>query len=271
MMAPMTKCPFLVAAAMLMLSLDAQCAAAPTSLKLFDVERQRAIPLDLYLPAQASRCGRPRLCPVLFFSAGYGIGIGQYAFVADAVNALGYLMVSVGQELPGDAPIASRGDLFKLRSPNWARGAQNIRYAQAALRRQYPQYDWAHPVLAGHSNGGDIAAWLARESPHFASAVITLDNRRAPLPKDGAPKLLSIRASDFAADPGVLPNAGERRRSGACIMTIAGAHHSDINDGGGAELKQAIAHAVQSFLRPPPGLTTPGYGCDGDTALAAAR
>jgi len=271
----MITLPFLAAVAMLTLSLEplpaaaAAQAQAPTPLQrsLFDGERHRAIALDLYFPPHASRCGQPGLCPVVFFSAGYGIGIGEYAFVAAALNELGYLMVSVGQELPGDPPMASKGDLFKLRSPEWARGAPNIRYAQSVLRQRYPGYDWTHPVLAGHSNGGDIAAWLVRESPDFASAVITLDNRRATLPRGVAPKLLSIRASDFVADGGVLPTVRERRRSGACIMTIAGAHHNAINDGGGAPLKGAIAHAIQHFLRPAPGTDRPAYGCDGDMAL----
>jgi hypothetical protein len=44
--------------------------------------------------------------------------------------------------------------------------------------------------------------------------------------------VLSIRASDTEADPGVLPTAEEQQEFGACIVRIAGSRHNDMYDGG---------------------------------------
>lgn len=81
----------------------------------------------------------------------------DYSFIASALNELGYLVLAIKNQLPSDPPMAKSGDLFKLRSPFWEQGAENIRFAQIALSQSHPQFDWQNPVLIGHSNGGDIS------------------------------------------------------------------------------------------------------------------
>ena len=77
------------------------------------------------------------------------------------------------------------------------------------LSRTYTGFDWSHLTLVGHSNGGDISALAVHEWPSLATTLVTLDNRRYPLPRDQI-RVLSIRGSDFDADAGVLPTARNR-------------------------------------------------------------
>ena len=70
-----------------------------------------------------------------------------------------------------------------------------------------------------------------------------------PLPRGASsPRALSVRASDFAADPGVLPTADELAAAGGCVVTIRGARHNDMHDGGPAALRNAIAAHIVRFL-----------------------
>lgn len=220
----------------------------PPSLTLFDAARQRPIPVELYLPTQASRCTSVHPCPVALISAGYGISNKSYTFISSMLNELGYLVVAIQHELPSDPPLATDGDLFAGRTPNWQRGAENLRFVLGSMRRSLQNFNWEHPVLIGHSNGGDISAWFVRESPMFIGSVITLDNRRVPLPRGSSPRVLSIRANDFQADAGVLPTDEELKLSGSCVVKIDSARHNDMQDGGPANLKNTIARYIVNFL-----------------------
>lgn len=223
-------------------------ASPQSTIRLFDKARGRPIPVELYLPSNAFSCSAAHPCPTAIISPGYGISPKSYSFIASALSTLGYLVMSVQQELPSDPPLVTEGDLFAGRTPNWQRGAANLRFAIQFMRGTRPEFNLEHPVLIGHSNGGDIAAWLVRESPGLAAALVTLDNRRVPLPRAASPRVLSVRAADFPADVGVLPNAEERRKFGSCIFTIGGARHDDMYDGGPVELRQAIVRAIVEFL-----------------------
>jgi pimeloyl-ACP methyl ester carboxylesterase len=182
-------------------------------------------------------------------SGGYGISHLDYAFLAHALNALGYLVVSIRHDLPTDEALATTGDMLALRTPAWRRGADNIRFARTVLTAEYPGFAWDRLVLVGHSNGGDIAAWMAQDEPGAVSALITLDNRRMPLPRAIVPRTLSIRAGDVPADPGVLPTPEEQRTFGIRIVDIAGARHDDMTDGGSSPLKRAIVGSIRQFLK----------------------
>lgn len=141
------------------------------------------------------------------------------------------------------------GHLLRDRSPTWERGAANLRFASEALASRMPEYRWEQPILMGHSTGGDISALLATQSPRFVSALVTLDHRRMALPRDAAIRVLSIRGSDFDADPGVLPSPAERAALGHCIFNLPNAKHNDMNDAGPAALKSQLASTVVEFVR----------------------
>jgi hypothetical protein len=224
--------------------------AAPTMLTLVDGARGRTVPVAIYLPAAKARCSPARRCPVAVLSGGYGVRHLDYAFLARALTTLGYLVVSVRHDLPTDAALATTGDLVALRTPAWQRGGDNIRFARAVLAAEYPGFAWDAVLLIGHSNGGDISAWLAADDePGTVAALITLDHRRMPLPRAATPRTLSIRAGDFPADPGVLPTPEEQATFGIRIVTIAGARHDDMTDAGSSRLKRAIVGQVRQFLK----------------------
>ncbi len=231
------------------------------SLNLYDKERLRLVPVQLYFPADVSKCTPAKQCSVAFLGPGYGVSHLHYSFIANTLADIGYLVVSVQHQLPSDPPFVSSGDVYGQRKEMWKRGARNIQFVKGMLSQSYRNYDWQRPVLIGHSNGGDTSAFLARESPAFASVVITIDSRRAILPRGSEPRVLSIRASDFEADAGVLPTEEEQGRDGSCVVKIAGAHHNDMEDDGSEELKKKIANAIKIFLQPQLNANKP-YRCD---------
>ncbi|MFC0251676.1 alpha/beta fold hydrolase [Massilia consociata] len=127
---------------------------------------------------------------------------------------------------------------------------------ETALR--YPQFDWQRLLLVGHSLGGDSSAQFAADDPQRVSGLISLDSRRVALPRAAGIRVLTIRAGDTTADPGVLPDEDERRRYGTCVVHIEGARHNDMQDGGSEQLKARITSAIDTFLAPAP---RPKYAC----------
>lgn len=171
------------------------------SLDLHDSDRARTIPVEFYFPAPLHRCTRERSCPVAFISPGYGLPHTGYSFVAEPLTRTGHLVVAIRHDLPSDPALATTGNLFEARSPIWKRGADNLRFVRDALSQAHPEHDWANLTLIGHSNGGDLSALALHQSPRLATTLITLDHRRHPLPRDPSIRVLSIRGSDFEADP----------------------------------------------------------------------
>lgn len=221
--------------------------ASTKSVELLDASRDRLIPLELYFPSH-QKCVRKSTCSVAFISQGCGLRHTDYSFIANALTKSGYLVVAIQHDLPSDPAISKSGDLFANRTPMWQRGAENIRFVREAPSRTYPGCDWPNLVLIGHSNGGDLSALALRESPTLAATLVTLDNRRYPLPRTSSKKILSIRSSDFAADAGVLP-AIEEVDTHTCITAIAGSRHNDMNDHGPADLTSKINAIILTFLR----------------------
>ena len=219
--------------------------AATLDLTLQDQARQRAIPIELSLPA--APCTKAP-CPVALLSGGYGNGYKEYRFLVDELNRSGWLVVSVEHQLPTDVKLDRNEDIGPQLKTMRRRGVANLRFVQDSLSKSHPGYDWRHVTLIGRSLGGDISAERASEGDATITRLVTLDNRRGALPRTAAVKVLSIRAGDTQADPGVLPDAQEQKQYGACIVKPVGARHNDMYDGGGAELKAAIAKVTQAFL-----------------------
>ena len=119
-------------------------------------------------------------------------------FLTQQLNELGYLVVAIGHELLKDPPLSVTGDLYETGSENWQRGAVTLEFIWKTLKLSYQNYDFEHLLLIGHSNGGDIAYWLANENKSYIVSLITLDHRGCLC----LVRILSIRASDFPADKG---------------------------------------------------------------------
>ena len=224
-------------------------ASATQADDIIDPERNRIIPVALTFSANSAGCTVEAKCAVVFLSAGYGVPHSDYQFLTTLFAELGYLTVAIGHELATDPPLATHGNLFETRAENWIRGAETLKVVRQQLQAKYAGYDFERLVLVGHSNGGDISAWLAREAPVYIDKIITLDHRRVPLPKTQQIKVLSVRASDFAADDGVLPSKAEQSRFGSCIVNIANARHNDMSDAGPAWLKADMQQIIRSWLK----------------------
>lgn len=215
---------------------------------IVDENRDRTIPIEITTPSDDFDCSVDSKCAVAFISAGYGIPHTKYKFLAKTFSKLGYLVIAIGHELPGDPSLSVSGDLFQTRSENWIRGAETLKVVRNELRTRHVDYDFDNIVLAGHSNGGDISAWLLRESPSFVSHIITLDHRRVPFPRTKNVKVLTVRASDFKADNDVLPTSTEQTEFGSCVVRIANSRHNDMSDFGPSLLKSKIQKVVKDWL-----------------------
>ncbi len=176
---------------------------------------------------------------------------------------MGYLVVALkdsvgGVTLDRNAPVSPQVQAM-------ARAAsQSISSAIEDSAQRYPQFDWRHLLLVGHSLGGDSSAQFAADNANRVSSLISLDSRRVALPRSPGIHVLTIRASDTAADPGVLPDEQERRRYGSCVVRIEGSRHNDMQDAGSEQLKARITSAIDTFLAP---ARYPRYACGQDSRL----
>ncbi len=213
------------------------------SVCFYDEQRRREIPAIIYSSSEDGAGSR-----VTIISGGYGIAADEYAFIAAELVAKGFLVLSLRHELPGDAPLPVEGDLAKARRPDWERGVANIRFMLSAVKRDYPKLDLGRTVLVGHSNGGDISALFAALFPSEVSAVITMDHRRMPVPRVKQPRILSIRADEFEADAGVLPNDEEARMLGIRVVRLVHTKHIGLSERGDDETKKAVVRLISGFI-----------------------
>ncbi|PKM19485.1 MAG: alpha/beta hydrolase [Gammaproteobacteria bacterium HGW-Gammaproteobacteria-15] len=215
---------------------------------LSDAQTQRDIPIHISYPQDTSVCSSKNPCPVALLSSGYGVAYDNYKFISNTLNAAGYLVVAVQHELPGDPPLAVRGDLYTARSENWQRGANSLEFVRTELQQHMPNYNFVAPTLIGHSNGGDISGWYINSGKGKVAQLITLDHRRVPLPRIEKMSVLSIRGSDFPADKDVLYSENELKQFNACIVQIANSKHNEMTDFGPDWLKQTLSKAIAAFL-----------------------
>ncbi|QZO15050.1 alpha/beta hydrolase [Pseudoalteromonas piscicida] len=215
---------------------------------VIDPARDRAIPVEIHQPSNTDNCSTTALCPVALLSAGYGVSHTEYQFLVKTLNQAGYLVITVGHELATDPPLSVEGNLYETRAENWQRGADTLMFIHDYFKPKFTTFDFEHILLIGHSNGGDISAWLINHGAKFANHIITLDHRRVPLPRSLDVKVLSIRASDFPADKGVLPNIAEKQKYQDCVVTIANAKHNDMTDLGPSWLTDKIAQILAAHL-----------------------
>jgi len=213
-----------------------------------DESRNRSIPIEISFPSNISNCTVENKCPVAFLSAGYGVAHTKYSFLTDQLSELGYMVVAIRHELPEDPALSVEGNLFETRSENWIRGAETLSFLKGKLESRYPNYRFNELLLVGHSNGGDISAWLGNEQNPYVKSIITLDHRRVPLPRKKEISILSIRGSDFPADDGVLPTVRESNDYDICVIEIPESKHNDMSDDGPEWLKEEILKLVKNHV-----------------------
>ena len=109
----------------------------------------------------------------------------------------------------------------------------NILFVLGELQKRQPHAEYDHLTLVGHSNGGDVSMYVAKQHPELVSKVITLDNLRVPFVLSDNMKILSFRSKDphFRTDPGVLPPQSKAKADGIDIVDT-GALHTELSDRG---------------------------------------
>ena len=218
------------------------------TLTLLDTTRQRTIPIALYHRADEPLDG----LPVILFSHGYNENKPGsyllYRWLLDPLVKDGYVVVSVQHELPGDPPLAMKGDIRAARTPSWERGVANLEHVLRHLHRTCPQLDFDRLTVMGHSQGGDISVLFATTHPDALRTLITLDNLRLALPRTDHSQVYSLRSNDQPADPGVLPTAEEATRYHIGVVHAEDIGHNDMGNRGTPEQQVWVLGLVRGWL-----------------------
>ena len=188
--------------------------------------------------------------PVAILNHGNTVKFTEYSFLANVFAARGYLAISIQHDLPTDAPMVTKvGELYVGRLPVFERGVENIKFAVKELKKIQPNSDYDHITLVGHSSGGDISMFYAKEFPDEVKRVVTLDNLRVPFMTDGRFKILSFRSEDagFKPDPGVVPDDDICEKAGITVVQT-GYQHTDMSDRGPDGAKSRIQALLDKFL-----------------------
>jgi hypothetical protein len=222
------------------------------TLTFFDSERNRPVQIDVAVRRDREMQANAGMItlPVAVLNHGNTVKFTEYSFLANVFAARGYMAVSIQHDLDSDAPLVTKvGELYVGRLPVYERGVQNIQFAIKQLRKVQPNSDYDHLTLVGHSNGGDISVFFAKEFPDQVKKVVTLDNLRVPFMTDGKFKILSFRSHDsvFKPDPGVVPDDDICEKAGITVVNT-GAQHTDMSDRGPQDLKTRIQGQLDKFL-----------------------
>src|SRR6266481_1570622 len=222
------------------------------TLDLFDPVRQRPVAVDLAVRRDyemKANAGYWNL-PIALISNGNTVKNTEYSFLANVLAARGYLVASIQQDLPSDPPLMTKiGMPYVGRREVYLRGEANILFVVGELQKLQPNADYNHLTLVGHSNGGDVSMYCAKQHPELVSKVITLDNLRVPFVRSNKLKILSFRSKDpnFKTDPGVLPTP-EQAKAGGIDIVNTGAQHTQLSDRGPDSVKEKIRATLDQFL-----------------------
>ncbi len=222
------------------------------TLNLFDAARQRPVSVDLAVRRDYEMRADEgaRKLPVAIISNGNTVKNTEYSFLQNVLAARGYLVASIQQDLPSDPPLMTiAGQPYVGRLAVYKRGEANILFVLGELKKMQPNADYRHLTLVGHSNGGDIAMYTAKQHPELVSKVITLDNLRVPFVLHDKMKILSFRSSDpnFKTDPGVLPTPEQAKAEGIDIIKTP-FQHTWMSDRGPEDAREQIQASLDKFL-----------------------
>jgi hypothetical protein len=223
------------------------------TLNFYDASRQRPISVDVAVRRDyetKADLGLWKL-PLAIISNGNTVKNTEYSFLANVFATRGYLVASIQQDLPSDPPLMTKiGQPYVGRRPVYIRCEANILFVLGKLKQLQPEADYDHVTLVGHSNGGDVSMYVAKQHPELVSKVITLDNLRVPFVLSDHLKILSFRSKDpnFVTDPGVLPTPEQAKSRGIDIINT-GAQHTELSDRGPDSVKGKIQAALDQFLR----------------------
>jgi hypothetical protein len=188
--------------------------------------------------------------PVAILNHGNTVKHTEYSFLANAFAARGYLVIAPQHDLATDPPMVTKpGELYVGRLPQIQRGVANIKFAVEEMRKIQPNADYDSLTMVGHSMGGDISMYFAKQYPDEIKKVVTLDNLRVPFLTEGKFKILSFRSKDnqFKPDPGVVPDDEQCEKAGITVVDT-GYQHNDMRDTGPDAAKTSIETMLNKFL-----------------------
>ena len=188
--------------------------------------------------------------PVAVLNHGNTVKHTEYSFLANVFAARGYEVLSIQHDLPSDPPMVTKaGELYVGRLTQIERGVANIKFAVEQMRENQPNADYDHLTVVGHSMGGDITMYFAKQYPDHVRKVVTLDNLRVPFTTSGKFKILSFRSHDpqFKTDPGVIPSSDVQKKAGITVVNTP-YQHNDMRDTGSEEAKASIQGMLDKFL-----------------------
>src|SRR6516165_5285212 len=136
------------------------------TLDLFDATRQRPVSVDLAVRWDYEMKANSGLwmLPVAIISNGNTVKNTEYSFLANVLAARGYLVASIQQDLPTDTPLMTKIGLpYVGRRGVYIRCEANILFVVGQLQKLHPNADYSHLTLAGHSNGGDVSMYVAKQ------------------------------------------------------------------------------------------------------------
>jgi hypothetical protein len=188
--------------------------------------------------------------PVAVLNHGNTVKNTEYSFLANAFAARGYLTISPQHDLPTDPPMVTKvGELYVGRLPQIQRGVANIKFAIGEMKKLQANADYDRVTMVGHSMGGDISMYFAKQYPDEIKKVVTLDNLRVPFLTEGKFKILSFRSKDpqFKTDPDVIPSEEQRENAGITVVQTP-FQHNDMRDTGPDAAKNSIQSMLDKFL-----------------------
>ncbi|MGE5157929.1 MAG: alpha/beta fold hydrolase [Gemmatimonas sp.] len=223
------------------------------SLTFYDPARDnRPVPVDIAVrrdKEMQADTGMIKL-PVAILNHGNTVKNTEYSFLANVFAARGYIVISIQHDLPTDPPMVTKvGELYVGRLKQIERGVANIKFAVREMKQVEPNADYDHLTVVGHSMGGDITMYYAKQYPDQVRKVVTLDNLRVPFVTSGRFKILSFRSHDpqFKTDPGVVPSESLCEKEGITVVKTQ-FQHNDMRDTGSEEAKASIQGMLDKFL-----------------------
>ena len=223
------------------------------TITFYDPSRDnRPVPVDIAIRRDKEMQANAGMItmPVAVINHGNTVKNTEYGFLANVFAARGYLVVSPQHDLPTDPPMVTKpGELYVGRLPQILRGVANIHLAMQEMKKVQPNADYERVTMVGHSMGGDITMYFAKQYPDEVKKVVTLDNLRVPFVTAGKFKILSFRSKDpqFKTDPGVIPTDEECEKAGIQVVKTD-FQHNDMRDTGPDGAKNSIQGMLDKFL-----------------------
>jgi hypothetical protein len=185
--------------------------------------------------------------PVAILNHGNTVKHTEYSFLSTVFAWRGYLAISPQHDLPTDPPMVTKvGEPYVGRLPQIQRGVSNIHFAIHEMKKVQPNADYEKVTMVGHSMGGDISMYFAKEYPDEIRGRDAGQSARA-VPDRRQVQILSFRSGyEFQADR-VVP--GDEECEQAVITVVnTGFQHNDMRDTGPDAAKSSIQSMLDKFL-----------------------